>query len=448
MEDQTTSLSPIQRFFLICSGADLGILSRPECSIELNKYIGIGATIFSTAALACLSGGYALFTVFNSVPMEVSGVSPSPTAYILPIGFGLLWGAIIFNLDRYIVSTIKKYTVPDGLSFRELLRWKFSEFARFAPRLMLAIFISVIITRPIELKLFETEIKKEMLKQTGNDLVNMKETINGEFPDIERLTAENRKLQKEVDDKAAEVKSLYELALAEGMGEQRGNTTGRVGKGPFYRERKDAYDRAEEELNTLTLANNTKFEANESTLKELRRQKAIAEANRQPTIERNGLVARLKTLKELSDQNPPINLASWFLIFLFIMLETSPIIVKILSDRGPYDDIYETLEYGVSAAEQKKIFEIDNELETDKDLSERLSAEIVAAKLDLSRRMMDSFWTLAASEIMEARTEISRQIVEQWRRAQLNKLQSRSEYSTSPRNGNTPTPERASVTLP
>jgi hypothetical protein len=442
MEYQTTRTNPIKKFFLICSGADLGILSRPECSIELNKYIGIGATIFSTAVLASLSGGYALFTVFNSVPMEVSGVSPSPTAYILPICFGLLWGAIIFNLDRYIVSTIRKHTVPAGLSFRGLLQWKFSEFARFAPRLMLAIFISIIITRPIELKLFETEIKKEMLKQTSNDLANMKGKINEEYPDIERLATENNKLQKEITDKTTQVNSLYELALAEGMGEQRGNTTGRVGKGPFYKERLDGYNRAQEELKILTQANNAKITANETALAVLRRQKAIEEGNRQPTIERNGLVARLKTLNDLSDNNRPINLASWFLIFLFIMLETAPIIVKILSDRGPYDEIYETLEYSVVATEQKKSFEIDSELDTDMALSERLHAEVLAAKLQLSRRMMDSLETLAAVEIMEAQTEISRLIVEQWKKVQLDKLGYRAGSPNSARNGDSPPSER------
>lgn len=352
MEGQITKISPIKKFFLICSGSDLGILSRPECSIELNKHIGIGATILSTALLASLSGGYALFTVFN--PIGTGGTEYSLRGYLFPIGFGLLWGAIIFNLDRYIVSTIRKPAIPSGLSFRDLLRWKLSQFARIAPRLILAIFISIIITRPVELKMFETEIKKEMLRQSSNDLAEMANKIVREFPDIERLTKENQSLQTEIDNKRKKVNELYELALAEGMGEARGNTTGRKGKGPFYRERMDAYNRGQTELEQLVQANNAKIATNEITLAELRRKKAIAEGERQPTIAQNGLVAQLNTLGSLSDQNPPIKLASWFLVFLFIMLETAPIIVKTLSDRGPYDEVFETLERSVIANEQKK----------------------------------------------------------------------------------------------
>jgi hypothetical protein len=428
MEDQITHMGALKRFFLICSGADVGILRRPECSIERNKYVGIGATIFSTALLASFSGGYALFTAFNSVPWAIL--------------FGLAWGAIIFNLDRYIVSTIRKRLTPPDLTFKQSLQWRLNEFARYAPRLMLAIFISIIITRPIELKLFDTEIKKEMLRETSNDLAEMKGMLNEEFPDIDRLTTENTSLRQEIEAKEKEVKALYELALAEGMGEHRGNTTGRVGKGKFYEERMAAYKRGEGELERLIKTNEAKIALNEASLSDLRRRQAERERERQPTIEQNGLVARLKTLNDLSEKNKPIELASWFLIFLFIMLETAPIIVKILSDRGPYDDIYETLEHQVASAEEKKIFEIDTELDASLALTERLYAEILAAQLQLGRRMTDSLETLAASHIMEAQTEVSRLIVEQWKKAQLDKLGYRAEPPSSSRNGQSPGPTR------
>lgn len=87
-------LSRTRRFFLTCSGANQAILTKPSCNTELNKYASIGATVFFTAVLASISSSYALFTVFDSV--------------LIAICFGVLWGLIIFNLDRYIVSTMRK----------------------------------------------------------------------------------------------------------------------------------------------------------------------------------------------------------------------------------------------------------------------------------------------------------------------------------------------------
>lgn len=439
MEENDNRINWVKRFFLMCSGADLQILKSPECRIELNKYVGIGATIFSTAALATISGGYALFTVFKPSPLPDGSIAPPSLAnYATAICFGLVWGAIIFNLDRYIVSTIRKKNLPADLSFKQRIGWKLSEFARFAPRLILAVFISIIITRPIELKLFESEIDKEMMRQTSDDLAQMKDKMRNEFPDIERLTKENEGLSQEIEEKRKQVASLYELALAEGMGEQRGNTTGRRGKGAFYAERMEAYERGKGELAELKTVNEAKLSDNEKKLSDLRAQQAAREAGRQPTIERNGLLARLKTLSALADNNAPVNLASWFLVFLFIMLETSPLIVKILSERGPYDDIYETLEYSVSAEQQKKSFEIESRLNTDIALCERLHAEILSAKLHLSRSTSDSLETLASAEMVAAQTEIARLIVEQWKRAQLDKLRPQPWFPKAARNGHNP----------
>ena len=83
----------LKQFFILCSGADTNILDN--CSNgEQNKYAGIGATVFFTALMATIAASYALYTVFDNLYTS--------------IGFGLVWGLLIFNLDRYIVSTIKK----------------------------------------------------------------------------------------------------------------------------------------------------------------------------------------------------------------------------------------------------------------------------------------------------------------------------------------------------
>lgn len=83
----------LQRFFIFCSGADTDILE--ECSSgENTKYAGIGATVFFTAVMATIAASFALYTVFDNL--------------FTAIFFGIIWGMLIFNLDRFIVSTLKK----------------------------------------------------------------------------------------------------------------------------------------------------------------------------------------------------------------------------------------------------------------------------------------------------------------------------------------------------
>ena len=78
----------LKSFFILCSGSDKDILQ--SCSNgEQNKYAGIGATVFFTAVMAFLASSYALYTVFDN--------------YYIAVFFGLIWGLLIFNLDRFIV---------------------------------------------------------------------------------------------------------------------------------------------------------------------------------------------------------------------------------------------------------------------------------------------------------------------------------------------------------
>ena len=109
----------LKQFFWMCSGADTDILKNSS-KAEQTKFAGIGGTVFFTAVMAFISGSYALFTVFDNI--------------YTAIAFGLVWGLLIFNLDRFIVSTIKK---RDN-------KWK--ELAQATPRIILAIIILFILS--------------------------------------------------------------------------------------------------------------------------------------------------------------------------------------------------------------------------------------------------------------------------------------------------------------
>jgi hypothetical protein len=128
----------LKQFFILCSGADTDILKN--CSIgEQNKYAGIGATVFFTALMATIAASYALYTVFDNLYTSIF--------------FGLIWGLLIFNLDRYIVSTIKK---SDNIM---------DEILQATPRIMLAVIIALVISKPLELKIFEKEINQVLLEK-------------------------------------------------------------------------------------------------------------------------------------------------------------------------------------------------------------------------------------------------------------------------------------------
>ncbi|TYA69947.1 DUF4407 domain-containing protein [Seonamhaeicola marinus] len=293
----------LKQFFIICSGADTDILE--DCSKgEQNKYAGIGATVFFTALMAAIAGSYALYTVFDNL--------------FTAIFFGCIWGLLIFNLDRYIVSTIKK----TGNIIDELIQ--------ASPRIVLAVIIAIVISKPLELKIFEKEINQVLLEEKNQLTLNNKAQIAEQYtPNIEALKNDITALQNEVDTKEAEVNQLYDTYIAEAEGTAGTNL---VGKGPVYKEKREKHDALLAELQELKADNKAKIKAAESEIAQLQTDYETQVTDTQPIINSfDGLMARVNALGRLPW------LPSLFIFLLFLAIETSPILAKLLSPKGAYD---------------------------------------------------------------------------------------------------------------
>ncbi|WNH08214.1 DUF4407 domain-containing protein [Thalassobellus suaedae] len=293
----------LKQFFIICSGADTDILE--QCSKgEQNKYAGIGATVFFTAVMAFIAGSYALYTVFDNVYTSIF--------------FGLIWGLLIFNLDRYIVSTIKK----TGNIINELIQ--------ASPRIVLAIIIAIVISKPLELKIFEKEINQVLLEQKNELTLANKNQISEQFtPTIASLQSEITNLQKDIETKEAEVNALYNTYISEAEGTA---GTKLLGKGPVYKEKREKHDALLAELEQLKAENKAKIVAIENQIAQLKDDYENQVTTTQPIISNfDGLMARVNALGKLPW------LPSFFIFLLFLAIETSPILAKLLSPKSAYD---------------------------------------------------------------------------------------------------------------
>ena len=293
----------LKKFFLLCSGVDLKIIEN--CSNgEQNKYAGIGATVFFTAVMATLAASYALYTVFDNL--------------ITSVFFGLIWGLLIFNLDRFIVSTIQKRNS----------KWK--EFLQATPRLILAMIIAMVISKPLELKIFEKEINQVLLTEKNQMTLENKEQIAKQFePEIAKLNNGIKSLKDEITAKETEVNDLYETYIAEAEGRK---GTLLLGKGPVYKEKRDKHDAALQQLAQLRQDNGLKILNNENAIAQLQVDWKKAETDTQPIISNfDGFMARVNALGKLPW------LPSFFIFLLFLAIETAPIFAKLVSPKGEYD---------------------------------------------------------------------------------------------------------------
>jgi Domain of unknown function (DUF4407) len=397
--------NPIKSFFLFSSGANREILDKKECRVEHNKFAGIGATIFFTAALASLSGGYALFTVFRAGGPAVA--------------FGLFWGLIIFNLDRFIVSSIRKKRAPAHASLAQQAGLKAQELLKALPRLILAIFISIVITRPIELRLFESEIRGQIAKDLTLERTRVERDIRAEYADIEKDEEETTGLRERQVQLENEVTRRVTLAAGELEG-WRGTT--RRGPGIEYQRRLAEAEQARQELQAFKdqYAPVTQTKTAQVELRKQERDRKLREA-KDAVDQSPGLLKRLEAFSTLTTSHMSALLASAFILFLFISLETAPILVKLFSGRGPYEDFLDALEHRAYATKRQEISDLNDEINTSVALSKQRNADRLQTELQLSRNTMSSLHSLAAQELQDAQIEIAREAIARWRAGQLSR---------------------------
>ena len=322
----TINMEGIRRFFWMCAGTHLEVIEKYPT--EYNKFIGIGATIFFTALFAGLSGGYALYYVFAG----------SPFAVFFAIIFGILWGLAIFNLDRYIVSSINK--TAKGLR----------QFYQASPRLVFAVLIAIVIARPLELKIFEKEImdvlKARYLKEQRERITGISEAFTDKYA-LELSQIE--KLRKEYDTVSSELTRLREELKKEVFGDKTQTTSGIVGFGRYAKEKQVVIDSKElrEQYLAAQIATLETYINQQKKQEGINTQNMLTESMLERKVSTAGFADRNWALGQLTGGGDGVNNASanavLFITLLFVAFECAPILVKLLSDAGPSDvDIYES----------------------------------------------------------------------------------------------------------
>jgi len=277
---------------------------------------------FFTSLFAALSGGYALYFVFAG----------NPFAPLWAVVFGLLWGLAIFNLDRYIVSSINK--TSKGMK----------QFWQASPRLVFAVLIALVIARPLELKIFDKEIQDRLKERYLVDQQERIEKVQASFARKYALELSRiRTYQEEYDKLGGEVNRLREELKAEVFGSRTTTTSGVPGYGTYARNKEMVVDLKQQRLEFLAsrLAELQEYVSRRKSSEGLNSQMMLSDELLDRKAAHAGFADRNWALGELTKAGDDVRRSSaaavQFITLLFIAFECAPLIVKLLSDAGPSD---------------------------------------------------------------------------------------------------------------
>lgn len=346
----------INEFLWTCGGSDKPLLRM--CPIDWAKKAGMGGTILGTSVFAALSGGFAAYTVAS-----VSAGDNDYYQYIIAVIIGIIWGLVIFNLDRYLVNSM----YSDGTSAITKREW-----ISGSPRIIIAFFLGMVIATPIELQIFNGAIEKELhneqnLRRSNSSAILAQDpNLNNLQNHIDKLEQEALPLRTQRDQLQQDLRDEIRL----------GRNNRRAGYGPNAKaveaqlqdvinrlepienkldSLRDEYQTAYKEAQSKN-SNNVNQEIGLSKKIEMMfkatsfwriKDNTIPDADDLTRIEDDSVVSTTgasSTIKQTSSANlekefNPLFIVRWFISLLFIILEILPVINKMMQESGRYDEL-------------------------------------------------------------------------------------------------------------
>ena len=414
----------INEFLWLCAGVNRKILR--QCPTDYAKYAGTGGTILFTAIMAAISGGYAISFVFQNAPL------------FIPLGFGLIWGLMIFNLDRFMVNTM--YSDGKHSISRE-------EFFGGLPRIILAIFLGIVISTPLEIRVFQDKIISQLAidqGKVGDDVRKAHDILYQQRKEIEdQIATRNNQLTDlragrldgisgRVSDKEKELseaeKRLYNETNGDGV-------TKKKGYGPAAKQLQNQVDRLTRELANLRLEERQNNANNQTYIKQrtISVQKEIEEYNRR-LVEVNkkiteieeqgregqkaltGFCAQINALNEIASpfNNLSLFFARLFITLLFIAIEVIPTLFKMMVAFGPYDDCLHAERHRIRVLSEKRISDINDGINTEVQITTKKNRQRLDAELLANKELME--------KITKTQTELLQIALEKWREEELAKI--------------------------
>ena len=406
----------LNEFLWTCAGVNRKILR--QCPTDYAKYAGIGGTILFTALMAMLSGGYAFYTVFDN--------------QVIAVVFGVFWGLLIFNLDRFIVNTM----YSDG---KVTISWR--EFASGLPRIIMAIFLGIVISTPLELKIFEDEInvtirelaqskieeykstdlqridslskKKEELQNSAvsiydANILTGNELINRLFIELRNKRAELSKENDIISGLSRQIASLdtndsiqYKRLVNERYShvQKRNGINGDITRINASLASNDEEMRILQEKATSARENDLNRLQSEIDEVKKRLDGNTSEYVKLIDSEFGGFQARMLAFNKMKEEHESTHITSLFIMLLFIIIETTPTFFKMMIASGPYDDLLRSEMHKARVMSDKRISDINDEINTEVKISTERNKNKLEAEVAANKELLSQI-ALAQSELL------------------------------------------------
>lgn len=461
--------SAIWPFFWFIAGSSEELI-RKSSTHEQDKHFGYGIMILITAMAATLSG----FFAFSLIIRDSLGNVRTITALLVAI----FWGFIIFNLDRMMVVSMRKY--PKNNKIREL--------GPVIPRIFLALIIALVISKPIEITLLKDQIVKyqELNRRqelhdafvSDESLLNKRKSENIENrSELDGLNNQKTGLQNGSDQRLTRFDEQHQQCVEQDARDWEEVRQNRISISNLTEDEKYFYEEAENyipegdsipqikivkklnsegqrERNRLRsrmdelrnrirqrdcaqiLAEKEAFKTNELGKTDEIIKRKYLEFNRNDSLitaqdmdilaakvdaedamirAENNFFGFLDDLGELRKKERNVWWTSSLLMALFFILETAPIFTKWITRRGAYDDLLDDEELRIQDEIAIRAAERQNDREYKIQNGNVNLQHALESEASANQQLME--------DIIKAQSAVAKRMINEWKNREFNRME-------------------------
>ena len=350
--------------------------------------------------MAAISGGYALYFVFNSY--EIAGL------------FGIFWGLLIFNLDRFIVNTM----YSDG---KHTISW--AEIRSGLPRIIMAVFLGLVISTPLEMKIFSDQIDSQLLQDNGKRIEQAKLAYKGLYDELDRYEVQKHDIEVEEATLHKRLLDAQEDLRKEAEGSA---LSGKVGHGPIYADKERFVNECQAAYDRYKATKSSDISRLNGEIDRVKKDILRHEEQIDKDATQNGFAVRYEAFENVTSwqDHPALALVALMITLLFVIIETAPTFLKMMMENGPYDDLLRAQKHRIKVLADKSISDVNDAVNTCVRISTMKNEKRLEAETIANQEIM--------SKIARAQAELLEAAIAGWKEVELEKIrQNPSDYVVS-----------------
>lgn len=281
------------------------------------------------------------------------------------------------------------------------------------PRIIMAVFLGLVISTPLEMKIFSDQIDSQLLLDNGRRIEQAKLAYKGLYDELDRYEIQKHDIIVD-GDSLNKVLLEAERDLKDEI--EGKSVTGKPGRGPAYsgKERyisqcKNAYERwkATKSSDLVRLDNEIA-----RVKEEIRRHEAQIDID----ATQNGFAVRYEAFENVTSwsDHPALALVALMITLLFVIIETAPTFLKMMMEDGPYDDLLRAQKHKTKVLADKSISDVNDAVNTCVRISTMKNEKRLEAETIANEEIM--------SKIARAQAELLETAIAGWKDIELEKI--------------------------